>query len=110
MTMYASSGYCYSTGEEATLVLSSYHAGLGGSPCPYVWDGSKAVAYTYSTSTGACSASTTKVTFPTCTVEGPIGGPNPANSVLDGVELAWLVVAVWAAAFAISVLRKALIK
>lgn len=106
---YAAGGYCYSSGEDATLVLSSFRSGLGGNPCPYVWDGSKAVAYTYSTSTGACTASTTKVTFPTCLEEGPIGGPNPSGMVVDGMALGWLVVAVWAAAYAVTVLRKALL-
>lgn len=38
--------------------------------------------------------------------------PEPCNVLTteDGVQLAWLVVAVWVAAFAIIVLRKALIK
>lgn len=108
---YAATGYCHDTGEAATLAMNSYRAGLGGNPCPYVWDGSKAVAYSYSTATGLCTVTTTKVTFPTCTEPGPIGpieSPIWSLTPVQGAQIAGAILLVWALAWAIRQIARSL--
>lgn len=102
---YAASGYCFPTGAEATVALSSYRSGLGGNPCPYVWDGNAAVFYNLSS--GACVATASKVTFASCTNTGPIG---PNESVLwnltpaDAITLSASIIALWALAWVFRIL------
>lgn len=115
---YQSKGYCYPTVQEAANAIQAEGFQVSGSgivsPFSYATLPNPADANKVSMTFSYKAFSTANpvnyvnyLAFPTCTSVGPMTS-NTGLSVDDSIQLAWLVVGVFAAAWAIKSLRRAL--
>lgn len=101
---FAASGRCFDTASDAAASVWSAVGPVVGSGSPPIlsvveWTGSVWQVATYQGGALLSAQSVPSIAFGAC---------SPGDAVADGVALGWLVVGVWAAAWAVNVLRKSL--
>lgn len=97
-------GRCYASADDAAFALWSGVGPVVGTGSPPIvsvveWGGSSWQVASYQGGSLLGSVQVPSVAFATCDV---------ADAAIDGIALGWMVAGVWAAAWAINVLRTAL--